>query len=171
MEEQDGELYFTMLETTRQLNRERLSENTNAGAIHRLHAEYFASLVERAMSEHSTDRHGYWYSRLRIEHENLHFAFDWSVKNNESELSLRLAYAPRRYWRNFGFQKEGLLWIETALGLAEQASVLLRGGALMSAGDYCIDLGQVEKGVGYLSKALNIFKQVDDKRTPPGAWC
>jgi tetratricopeptide (TPR) repeat protein len=158
-----------MLETTRQFNQERLTEDKNADAIHRSHAEYFTELVERAMGEYSTSRHGYWYARLKIEYENIRSAFDWSVKNNELELSLRLACAPRRYWRNYGIQKDGLLWAETALELAKQAPVSLRGRALMSAGDYCIDLDQVEKGKGYLNEALEIFKQLDDQKNI--AWC
>jgi len=168
-EKWDGEMYFAMLETTRQLNQERLNEDKNVDIIHRSHAEYYVDLVERAMDEYSTPRHVYWYRRLQVEQENIRSAYDWTIENDEYELGLRLASATIRYWRNFGFQKEGLVWVETALDLAKQAPALLRGGALKSAGDYCIDLDQVEKGKGYLSEALEIFRQLDNQKNI--AWC
>ena len=160
-EGRDGEVYFSMLETTRQLNKERLTENADADKVYQQHASYYLELTERAMVEFSSHKNEYWFKRLQIERNNLHSAYKW-LEHNDPTKSLQMVVALRNYWRNYGFAKEGLGWVESSLEKAKQATDSLRAGALLTAGDFCLDLDQDERSEQYLREALNIFQLLDD---------
>jgi len=160
-EGRDGEIYFSMLETTRQLNKERLAAKADADNVHQQHALYYLELAERAMVEFSSHKNEYWFKRLQIERNNLRSAFEW-LKQNDPIKSLQVVVALRNYWRNYGFAKEGLAWVETGLEKTKTAPKSLQAGALLAAGDYCLDLNQDERAEQYLREALNIFQSLGD---------
>ena len=162
-EGRDGDIYFSMLETTRQLNMERLAANADAGNVHQQHALYYLELAERAMVEFSSHKNEYWFKRLQIEQNNIRAAYVW-FKQHDLNKSLRLAIVLKKYWRNYGYSKEGLDWVEAGLDEEKQASDSLRADALLAAGDYCLDLNQDERAERFLHEALKIFQSLEDRQ-------
>jgi predicted ATPase len=168
-EGRDGEIYFTMLETIREQNKERLCTEGKTDVFCRLHAEYYTDLAEMASREFYSSRHKYWFARLQAEQDNIRSAFAWSIGDKESHLSLRLATALRDYWYYYGFVNEGLRWAELALEHADQAPPALRAGALCTAGHFCINFGDFSRANKLLKEALEIHRQLGDRRN--AAWC
>ena len=168
-EDRDGEMYFTMLETTRLLSAELLIANEKAENVIKRFADYYLDLTERAMDDYSSPKNKYWFVRLQIEQNNIRSAFTWLMKNKDPEKSLRLVIALKYYWRFYGYSKDGLLWAETALANSGEADPSIRARALLAAGEYCLDLYQDKKAEVYLKEALNIFQQLGDQRNI--AWC
>ena len=165
----DGEMYFTMLETTKAINKEILVAAGDEEELNRRHAEYYADLAERAMREYSTKKHTYWFTRIQFEQDNLRSAFEWSIHHKANQISMRLVHGLKNYWRNYGFQKESLRWAESALGRSEAPASSLQAKTLLAAGDHCFDLAQAEKGREYLNKALALFRELGDQKHM--AWC
>ena len=168
-EGRDGEIYFWMLETTRQLTREFLNASGNLDSIYRLHAEYYVRLSERASREYCSPMNKYWFMRIQIEQENIRDAFAWLVANNEFQKCLRLTIALKNFWRNYGFQKEGLRWFDLALHESEETTDVLRAKGYLVAADYCIDLYQKERAGYFLKNALEIFETAKDPLNI--GWC
>jgi non-specific serine/threonine protein kinase len=164
IEQRDGEIYFSMLETTRELVQEFLDAQENKEKIYKQFVEYYANMANCAANEYSSPNHTYWFIRIQVEQENFRAAFDWAVKHNEAELSLQIASSLRNYWRNYGLQNEGLDWANTAIDMAKEDHLLLQAKALLAAGDYCGDLVLIEKARDYLSKALEIFHKFEDQQ-------
>jgi len=161
-EGRDGEIYFSMLETTRQLTRERLLASGDADDNFRRHAEYYLEMSERAMREYNSPMNKYWFMRIIIEQENLRNAFHWLAANNETQKCTRLTIALKNFWRNIGFPKEGLEWAEFALEHEGEIPKKLLAKVLLVAAEYYIDLYQPDKAKRLLEKALNIFKHLND---------
>ncbi len=158
-----------MLGTTRQLNKENLIAGGNADTVHRLHAAYYTKLSERAMKEYSSPKNKYWFVRVQVEQDDFRSAFKWLAANNEFQKCMRLAIALKNYWRNYGYQKEGLRWIEIALERVREIPEPLRASGLLTAAEYCLDLYQDDRAKEFLSEALNVFQKFDDARNI--AWC
>jgi non-specific serine/threonine protein kinase len=164
----DGEMYFTMLETIRELNKERLCDGGKEEAVCRLHAEYYTDLAELASMEYCSPKHKYWFARLQAEQDNLRSAFAWSTGDNGAHMSLRLAAALRDYWYYYGFAKEGLRWADLALEHADQPPPALRAAALNAAGENYKKIGDLQRAKDFLSEALQIYRQLGDERN--AAW-
>ena len=71
IEQENGELRFSMLETIREYALERLEESGEQQATQGRHAQFFLELAELAEPELRGARQGYWLNRLEIEHDNL----------------------------------------------------------------------------------------------------
>jgi predicted ATPase len=155
-EGRDGEMYFTMLETTRQVNKERLVSTNSAEKVHWRYAEYYLNLAEQAIKEFSSEKNRYWFIRLQIERNNIRSSCQW-FKEHGYIKGLQLITALRSYWRNYGYSKEGLGWIETILEKSRSIPDALRASAFLTAGDYCLDLDQFERSENYLRKALKLI--------------
>ena len=168
-EGRDGEIYFSMLETTRQLTKERLIASGEADDIFRRHAEYYLEMSERAMREYISPMNKYWFMRIFIEQENLRNAFNWLASKNEVQKCMRLTVALKEFWRNIGFQKEGLRWAEFALERENELQKILVAKGLLVAAEYCMDLYQSDRAKILLSKAFDISKQQNDNLLM--GWC
>ena len=158
-EGRDGEMYFSMLGTTRQLTKERLFATGTAETIFRHHAEYYLEMSERAMREYNSPMNKYWFLRIYIEQENLRNAFNWLASKGEIQKCMRLTIALKNFWRNFGLPREGLEWAGFVLERDDEIQKELFAKGLLVAAEYCLDLYQAEKAKDLLDKALSIFKQ------------
>jgi predicted ATPase/class 3 adenylate cyclase/DNA-binding CsgD family transcriptional regulator len=167
-EGRDGELHFGKLETVREYGQEKLIANQEAEQINMLHAAYFSDLAEQASEEFSSAKHTYWFARMQAEKYNLSAALSWSIKNQEHEYGLRAVAAIGDYWYYYGFAAEGRRWAELALENSEHASPALRAGALLAAGNFCLNLNDLQRGKVFLNEALNLYRQLGDERH--AAW-
>jgi predicted ATPase len=158
-----GEPRFLMLETIHEYAREKLVESGEAIELQRKHAAYFAGLAERAETELSGAKQGYWLERLRLEHDNLRTALAFALGRDENELGLRIVGALRDFWNYDGHVVEGMGWIEHALESAGDAPVALRAKALNAAGWLSFVQGDYERGKLFNSEALALYQELGDE--------
>jgi tetratricopeptide (TPR) repeat protein len=126
-------------------------------------------MSERAMRKYISPMNKYWFMRIGIEQENLRNAFNWFAANNEIQKCVRLTIALKNFWRNLGFQKEGLRWTEFALEREDEIQKTLLAKGLLVAAEYCMDLYQSDRAKVLLIKALDISKQHSDNLLI--GWC
>jgi DNA-binding transcriptional LysR family regulator/predicted ATPase len=131
---------FTMLETIRELGRERLLARADADEIRGAHAGWALALAEEA--------HGYargpemqsWFHRLELEHDNLREALDWALERGDADYGLRLAAALEAFWTR-RHHHTALAYVEPLLALdggegVERARVLAVAGVLGDEADH-----------------------------------
>ena len=112
---------YRLLETIRQLARERLVAAGEVDAFEAAHARYFAWL---AAASDPDNAQGIVVERpqlLDIDHNNLRAALTWAVRHDPA-LALRLAVSLWRYWLARGHFVEGAGWLERALAVASAPS-------------------------------------------------
>ena len=106
---------FWMLETIRELARERLAASPEADEIGRRHAEYFLALAEEAEPFMKGPEQSAWLQRLEDDHDNLRKSLDWFFDHDEPELALRLAGTLWPFWYMHGHVTEARRWLRRAL--------------------------------------------------------
>jgi len=158
-----GEPRFLMLETIHEYAREKLAESGEVKTFQRKHADYFARLAERAETELSGAKQGYWFTCLQLEHDNLRTALAFALESGEIELGLRIVGALRDFWYYGGHIVEGLRWIERALENAEDTSPTLRAKTLNAAGWLSFLQGNYERGKLFNSQALKLYRKLGDE--------
>ena len=159
----EGEPRFLMLETLHEYAREKLAESGEAVKLQRKHAEHFARLAERAETRLAGTEQGYWFERLRSEHDNLRTALAFALSSGENELGLRIVGALRDFWYYGGYVGEGLGWIERALENAEGISPALRAKVLNAASWLSFLQGNYEHGKQFSNKALALYRELGDE--------
>ena len=113
--EQEDEPRFEMLETIREFALEKLEESADAGAVERVHAEFYLDLAEQAEPRLWGPEDAAWLERLEREHDNLRAALSWALDHEEVDLALRLGAALRWFWNLGGYYGEGRSWLEATL--------------------------------------------------------
>jgi predicted ATPase/DNA-binding CsgD family transcriptional regulator len=153
VEELDGgETRYRLLETVRQYARERLEETAAGADVRRRHFKFFAALVEQAGPHLQGGPHeARWLEKVRLEHDNLRGALDWSEANLPEE-GLRLASILGVYWYVVGQLDEGRRWLEGALAVAGESSE--RGTALVRIGRLALKQGDWEAGKRFVRETL-----------------
>jgi tetratricopeptide (TPR) repeat protein len=105
-----------------------------------------------------------WLKRLDAEHDNLQTAFDWSMQQGDKEAALRMVAALPEFWHTRGYLNEGSHWIERALMMDGAAPQSLQARVLTGAGMVACDRGDYERGQGYFSQGLALYRELDNRR-------
>jgi predicted ATPase/class 3 adenylate cyclase len=125
-QDQAGSRYW-MLETIREFAAEELERRGETAAISLLHAEFFASLAERADPHlrHGPDQQE-WAHRISAEYGNVRAAMAFAL-DHAPELAMRmLGSLPFFLWLRGGFV-EARSWVDRALAVADQQPKALVG--------------------------------------------
>jgi predicted ATPase/DNA-binding CsgD family transcriptional regulator len=161
-DEPGGEPRFLMLETLHEYAREKLAESGEALELQRRHAAYFAKLAGQVEMEVAGVEQGYWFERLRSEHDNFRTALAFALRWSESELALQIVGGLRDFWYYSGHVGEGLVWIGHTLESAEDTSPALRAKALNAAGWLSFIQGDYESGKLFAGEALTLYENLGD---------
>src|SRR6185369_4131695 len=108
---------YRLLETIRQLARERLVAAGEAEQVEAGHCQHF---LELAVAHDPERVHGVVVERpqeLDVDHDNLRVALDWAVRH-DPDRALLLAVSLWRYWLDRGHFVEGAGWLERVLEVA-----------------------------------------------------
>jgi predicted ATPase len=151
---------FWMLETIRELARERLHASEDAGEVERRHAHYFVELAERAEPELKGAEQPVWLERLEDDHDNLRASLDWFLEHDEPEPALRLAVGVYWLWYTHGHVSEGRRWLRRALEAAPDTPSEVRAKALDDAGYLAMEQGEFEEARRLLEASLACAKEV-----------
>lgn len=154
---------YRLLEPVRQYAREKLEARIpqEADAVRRLHAQCYLALAERAEPELLGARQTEWLERLEVEHDNLRAALSWFFERGEAEANLRLAGALGEFWRVRGHLREGLWWLEAALGTG--APTPARVNALIHAGWISWECVDFERAAAFSEEALALSRELGDR--------
>ncbi len=162
----DGEPRFTMLQTIRAYAHEQLDASGDADLLHRVHAEYYLELAERAEPHLTRRDQAEWLHRLEREHGNLRAALAWACDGGDTAIGLRLAGALWRFWYTHGYLCEGRDWLERLLNRSRadesKAGTLLRAKALVGAATLASTQDDLECAVMLGEESLALSRTLGD---------
>lgn len=92
-EEHTGQARYHMLETIRQLAREKLSESGEEAVLQARHLGFYLSFSEQAEAKLQGAESLIWLHQLGAEYENLRAALAWAREHREAQPPMRLARA------------------------------------------------------------------------------
>jgi predicted ATPase/DNA-binding SARP family transcriptional activator len=139
----EGQLRFSMFETTREYALERLEHSGEAAALFRRHAEYCLAFVEEARQHLDGLDARDWIQRLEADGSNLHAALSWAERAGETAPLLELGGALAAFWMMRGYRRDAERWLHRAID---------RGGgdgdrpveSLCEAASLAYQLGEIE---------------------------
>ena len=130
----DGTARYRLLESVRAYAAERLARSPQSERVHRLHAEYYRSLVEPGtLPRGPHEAGGSWVARVALDVDNLRAAIDWSHgKAADLEMALTLGFAD--FCQHRGFFSEGRYRLAAVLtdrtAASDRLAVLKRAALL-----------------------------------------
>jgi predicted ATPase/DNA-binding NarL/FixJ family response regulator/transcriptional regulator with XRE-family HTH domain len=140
----DGVPRYRLLETLRQLARERLDQRVDAAATRDQHAEFFTTLAEQAASAMLGPDESIWLDRLEREHDNLRAALRRLIDERAVADAQRLAGALGRFWFFHGHLAEGRAWLAGVLAMPGAAQPT-RGRAACQFGSSVLAMAQGDR--------------------------
>jgi predicted ATPase/DNA-binding SARP family transcriptional activator len=156
----DDEPRFRYLEAIRAFAGEQLDAEGRAGAARR-HAEHFEALAARARPELRGDRQAEVARRLEADHDELRAAFAWSLEpRGDLALGYRLGLSLERFWNMRGHLREGRRLLDELLA-RKGGPPDLRAKALVGAGAFAGNLGDLEAARARFAEAVSLLRQVD----------
>ncbi len=163
-EDPRGEPRFTMLETLREFAREQVEAQGEADELRQRLAEYFLDLAEQAAEEFRGPAGSSWIQRLEIEYENLRGTLAWLFEQNRVEHAVRLVAALGNFWHYQGHHSEDGFWIGKALTVLDTVPLSLHANLLNIAGRLTSYSGDVAQGKVWCQQALQISRELGNKR-------
>jgi predicted ATPase/class 3 adenylate cyclase len=153
---------FWMLETIREFAAERLVAAGGSSTVRAAHAEFYASLAERADPHLRQGRDQQeWADRIAAEYDNIRSAVG-SAQREAPEIALRLVASIAFFvWLRGGFA-EVRTWVDEALATGADASLLWRGRALICGAVVADRQGDVEAATRYADEAYAVASAAGD---------
>jgi predicted ATPase len=150
---------FWMLETIRELARERFDASGEAEAIGQRHAEWFLAVAERAEPLLKGAEQPAWLQRLENDHDNLRQSLEWLLAHDEPALAGRLAAALWLFWWMHGHFSEARRWLRRAHEAGSDEPSETRAKLLDGAGYLAFEQSD-DEAVGLLEASLSCAKEV-----------
>jgi predicted ATPase/Tfp pilus assembly protein PilF len=113
-ESDNGEPYFSMLESIHEFGLEQLALAGESDDLHRAHASFMLEEAETAAKALQGAEQSFWLCLLEREHANFRAALAWCRSTNPG-LGLQLAGALSRFWWMQGHLTEGRRWLDSLL--------------------------------------------------------
>lgn len=153
-----GATRYRLLETIREYAAARLDGPGTADELHRLHAEHFLELVERAPIDDPMLKEAGLAIRDQ-ERDNLDAAMRWTIRAGNA-LAVRLAAALWRYWLIRGHRRQGLEWLEQALTVSAGEPSPPNADALAGAALLARLLGEFERARQFAQEGVALGRAV-----------
>jgi predicted ATPase len=156
---------FWMLETIRELARERLAAAEDADAVGRRHAQWFLALAEQAEPFLKGAEQASWLQRLEDEHDNLRSSLDWFFDHGDVDAAVRLAGTLWLFWYTHGHVTEARRWMQRALAVASDEPSHARAHLLYAAGYLACEQNENDEGLALLEASFACAKEAGAKAT------
>lgn len=162
-ERRDGKIHFSLLETIRQFNLERLSTNGELNSLAKRHANYFSRLAEKSVQHILSSEQVTWIDKLEIEHDNLRAALAWYLNaQGQAESGLLLAASLEHFWGIRGYFSEGIDHLSAALSRSDaKERTLARANALHATGHLTYLQGRYPETRLVVEESLSIYREID----------
>ena len=145
---------FWMLETIREFAAERFDAAGGSSDVRAKHAEFFASLAERADPHirFGADQRQ-WTDRITAEYNNIRAAVGFGL-DEDPEIALRIVGSLAFFvWLRGGFA-EARTWVDEALAAGADAALQLKGRALICGAVAAKQQGDAKAAMRYADAAL-----------------
>ncbi|HET7486673.1 MAG TPA: LuxR C-terminal-related transcriptional regulator [Acidimicrobiales bacterium] len=129
----EGEARYRLLAPVREYAAGRLAASGEHELVKNRHRAFYVALAERAEPEIHRGDQAVWIRRLDADLDNLRLAVRTSHGRGDAESALRLAGALWWYVWQRGHLREGLAWLEPAIGRPEVATAARIAGLRASA--------------------------------------
>lgn len=173
-EESETGMRYRLLETIRQYAQEKLVERLEADATRKRHLAFRVQQAEEAWLAFTQLRGGPWFSRVRVEADNMRAVHAWALEH-DLEAALRLVPALTERWHQATYSAENLRLAEKTLqtaeadagygqdGLPEHRRLLAQ--ALAAACALAFRLGLNPAAMAYAQRSIAIAREVQDHAT------
>ena len=154
---------YWMLETIREFAAEQLERSGEAAGVRLRHAEFFASLAERADPHlrHGPDQEG-WANRIAEEYGNVRVAMLFAL-DNAPELALRLVGSLTFFvWLRGGFV-EARAWVDRSLSFTDRQPKRLVGKVHECGAVVAERLGDLASATHHAEAAYAAFVEAGDE--------
>lgn len=166
----DGERYG-MLATLRDFAASQLLGSGEIAAVRDRHAAHFLARAEAASDLVERQiRHGL-VDELRIDHDNLRTALEWSAARSTSDgadddTAARLVAALMFFWLVTGHFTEGLAWHRRVLAALPQDPTPMRCQVIWGLGHLSLNCAELSNGLGMgeLAQALELAQTLQDPK-------
>lgn len=155
---------WTMLETIREYAYERLAAGAELAVIQARHARHMVALADAAKTAVIGPEGARWSRCLAAEHDNVRAALRWALDAGEYETVLRVGRGVWRFWWRSGFAREGLQWLEAALGREPGRDAHIRAEALRAAGVLAWSIDDFTQARRWLAHGLALAQQLPDRQ-------
>ncbi len=153
---------YQMLETVREFGLERLLAGNDDDLIRAAHAHYTLTIAEQAIELFSR-AYPQVIDRLEIEYANVRAALEWAERRGETDLLFQLVSSMPTFWVITGREREGQLWLETALRHPVVRPTRARTLVLLGAGRVATAQGHLESAARVLGEALAAAHALEDQ--------
>lgn len=148
---------YGLLETIRQYSLELLSESGEEAEMRSRHFEWFIREAERYHSNLLLGDETRWLEELEPEHDNIRAALEWRLADaSRAEAASVLAESMWLFWWLRGFVREGIRWLEQAVGAMTSISELPRAGTLFALSFLYYHDANLEESRRYAQQALDV---------------
>jgi predicted ATPase/class 3 adenylate cyclase len=167
----DGSVRFTMLTTIREFATELLEVRPDVGDIHRRHAEWVTSFVERA--ELRGPEMPEWLERTEIEHDNIRAALEWLLRAGEGGLARRIVAGLWKFWWLRGHTVDGAQFAKATVELSralpdEEAGADLAGALNTAAVMIWETRDDASEAARYTRRAMEIYRRTGPRSALTG---
>ena len=153
---------YLMLETIREYGREQLQQSGEAKAAGDWHAAWFLAEAARGVPDFFEFPSSAWLTRLAADHDNLGAAGDWMCREEAADACLRLADVCFEYWFQRGHIREGGMWTNRALAIADSGVSAARARVTCNASIFALFSGDLETASAMARESLIIWRALDD---------
>jgi len=167
-EEQNGEVYYHMLETIRQFASDKLREANENESLRDRHLEYCLSLAETAAPYLIRPEQLEWLARLEAQYKNIRAALEWALGKERPEYALRLAAALGLFWYLHSYWLEGIKWLESVLAqsIEDLTSIekIARARALYWEANIAQEMDKVQRALISAKNSMVLCEVSTDRR-------
>jgi non-specific serine/threonine protein kinase len=157
---------YRMLDSIRAYAREKSLDEGETESANRRHAQYFASLAQRAASEFSkASSTTAWAGALELELENFRAALDWSLGNSgDMQTGVRLLTSLQEFWLLEGLAPEVLRYAHQAQTALDDIPAELRAPLWLSLARMQHECNSPTALLEAASRACELFEAAGDER-------
>jgi predicted ATPase/transcriptional regulator with XRE-family HTH domain len=155
--------WYVMLMPVREFALEQLDAAGERHDIALRHARYFLDMALAMESEYRGPSQKLWLDRIEGAYNDIRAALDWTLKNEQVEITLRLGEVMRHFWLNRGHRQEGLAWLEQALAKGDGAPADARAAGLLALGTLSYRHGEHDTAERYFSSAVVLSREAGER--------
>ncbi len=162
-EQESGEPRLVMLETIREYALTQLDAAGEMARLQARHAAFCLELAEIAAPQLRGKAQPVWLARLVAERGNLRQALSWTLGGGDVTTGVRLMMASADFWLLQGQLRDGLTWLELALGAASETIPSTRARLLQQSVDFVFYTGDYTRASALEEEALALYRALDDR--------
>ena len=157
-QQQTDEPRFGMLRVLREYVLEQLAEPTTIQQLRQSFASYYLNIAETIYQKMLNSRTNSLFQEIAAEYYNFHTVITWCLEPPyDLENAIKLIATLIDFLHLYGYQREGISWLQHILGLIEQQTVTLSPAILADAYNA---LGFLYYHQGNINQAQHFFERV-----------